>query len=243
MEVAGDAVALLCHLERPQVQFGLPDLDQVVDPGPELRLEEGLEEVVVRPLAQDVDPRRGVVARRQDEDRRRIHPGFGAHGPDQLVTAHLRHHVVADDQVGPQGPGQGETLLAVQRRVHPEGPRQGVADEMVHVRVVLDDQHQGRVVPWAAVGGRASPAPAPTGRGVIPCPSRSTAVGRSSGTGMANCTTLPGGAARGSSTTKSAPPSGASPTPRLPPWRSTSSRAMWSPRPVPPIFRVELPSS
>ena len=80
----------LAMSQGAQVLLGLAHLDQVVDPGPELGLEEGLEQVVVRALAQDVDAGLGVVARREDQDGRRVHAGLGAHRRDQLVAGSSR---------------------------------------------------------------------------------------------------------------------------------------------------------
>ena len=110
VQVAGDAVAVVGHLEGAQVLLGLPDLDQVVRPGPELGLEERLEQVVVGPrhAGRRCGPSASLRAVRMRIGRG-VDARLGPHGADQFVAAHLGHHEVADDEVGPQRHGPART--------------------------------------------------------------------------------------------------------------------------------------
>ena len=91
-------------------------------------------------------------------------------------------------------------------------------------------------------GGRAAPVGTPRVAcgGIVPV-ERPVGCGRRQR--VPGVHVVPSGATMGSSTKKSAPPSGALATPMLPPCSRTSSRAIWRPRPVPLILRVDLPSS
>ena len=145
MQVAGDAVPVVGHVEGAQVLLGLAHLDQVVDPGPQFGLVEGLEQVVVGAPAQHLDARLGVVAGGEDEDGRGVHAGLGPDLAHELVAGHLGHHEVADDDVGMERTGPFDSLPPVVGGGHPVVGAQRVADEVVHVDVVLDDEDEGAV--------------------------------------------------------------------------------------------------
>ena len=94
---------------------------------------------------------------------------LGAHGAHQLVAAHLGHHEVAHDEVGLERAGQLEALAPVEGGVDPERVGQRLADEPVHVLVVLDhqDERRRRRRPssggrWARAGRPAAVEPAPS---------------------------------------------------------------------------------
>ena len=76
------------------------------------------------------------------------------------------------------------------------------------------------------------------------CRATSSSACRTAGSAVETRAATPLGApgASGSLTRNKAPPSAPSPTSMRPPWRSTSSLAMVSPRPVPPKRRVVLSS-
>jgi hypothetical protein len=61
------------------------------------------------------------------------------------LAAHARHHDVGHDQIGPERQCLLEILLAVERGDHLVIGGEVLSDEVVHVHVVLDNQHRGVV--------------------------------------------------------------------------------------------------
>ena len=123
------------------------------------------------------------------------------------ISGIMKSHTMTS---GRERTGRSTPSLPVVGGGHPVGGAQCIADEVVHVDVVLDDEDQGAVV---VVGGP---------RRLVIRSRRRSALALASLTERApSCpparTAVPGGATNGTSTTKSAPPSGASSTPMEPP--------------------------
>ena len=130
--------------------------------GDERRLLDRLGQVLVRPgVEPGHDVRDGGLGGDQD-DRHERQRRVGPEPPADLEPVELRHHHVEQDQVGQEPARRRERLLAV------GGAGGGVAlarqpglQDLAVVRVVVDDQDQGRVAHRVTRRPAGSPAPSP----------------------------------------------------------------------------------
>ena len=120
-----------------------PHGDEIAGPDQQIALGEGLDDEVLRAALQEPILELLVGLRRQQEDRGVLHLGMLAQLGDHLFAADAGHHEVRDDEIRMVRQRLLEPLLSVERGEDLVVRGQALADEAVHVGVVLDHQDGG----------------------------------------------------------------------------------------------------
>jgi hypothetical protein len=135
----------LLHLRPQRLQqrvLALARTDAGAHPRQQLLGGEGFVDVILHTLPEQFDAQRIVGLGGQHEDRHVRHFAMLAQFAHHPVAVHPGHHHVADDQVGMEGQGHVQALLAVEGGGDAVVLAQHAGNEAVHVCVVLDHQHE-----------------------------------------------------------------------------------------------------